>query len=111
MRPRFHIHYTPTSGSWLNPVERLFGEVKQKCLRHRSAETTPALEQDITQYLDRRNENPKPFHWKATPLEILQKVKRAWKSFHDRYGAKKPSAALDRIERRLAVLAPAPAPT
>ena len=110
-RPRFHIHYTPTSASWLNPVERLFGEVKQKCLRHRSAETTPALEQDITQYLDRRNEHPKPFHWKATPLEILQKVKRAWKSFHDTCGAQKPAAALASIERRLAVLAPAPAPT
>ena len=107
--PRIHIHYTPTSGSWLNPVERLFGEVNQKCLRHRSEETVAALEQDITQYLDRRNENPKPFHWKATPLDILQKVKRAWKSLHDRYGAKKPAAALASIERRLAVLAPAPA--
>lgn len=109
--PRFHIHYTPTSGSWLNQVERLFGEVSQKCLWHRSAETVAALEQDIAQYLDRRNQNPKPFHWKATPIEILRKVKRAWKSLHDRYGAKKPSAALASIERRLAPQTLAPAPT
>jgi transposase len=102
--PRFHIHYTPTSGSWLNQVERLFGEVTEKCLRRRSAETITALEQDIGQYLDRRNQNPKPFHWKASAVEILQKVKRAWGVLHDRYGAKKPSAALASIERRLAPL-------
>jgi len=77
----------------------------------RSAETVAALEQDITQFLERRNENPKPFQWKATPIEILQKVKRAWKSLHDRYGAKKPSAALASIERRLAVLDAAAVPT
>ena len=108
-RPRFHIHYTPTSGSWLNQVERLFGEVTGKCLRHRSAETVAALEQDIGRYLDRRNENPKTFHWKASAVEILRKVKRAWGVLHDRYGAKKPSAALASIERRLAILDP-PAP-
>jgi len=107
--PRFHIHYTPTSGSWLNQVERLFGEVTEKCLRRRTAETVPALEHDIGQYLDKRNENPKPFHWKASAVEILRKVKRAWGVLHDRYGAKKPSAALASIERRLAVLDPAAA--
>ncbi len=101
--PRFHIHYTPTSGSWLNQVERLFGEVTQKCLQHRSVETVPALEQNIGQYLDRRNENPKPFRWKASAVEILRKVKRAWGVLHDRYGAKKPSAALASIQRYLDV--------
>jgi transposase len=102
--PRLHIHYTPTSGSWLNQVERLFGEVTEKCLRRRSAETVPELEQHLGQYLDRRNETPKPFHWKASVVEILHKVKRAWGVLHDRYGAKKPSAALASIERRLATL-------
>jgi transposase len=97
--PRFHIHYTPTSGSWLNQVERVFGEVTRKCLKHRSAATVEALQQDITQFLDRRNENPKPINWKATTDEILQKVKRAWQSLHDRYAAKRPSAALASIER------------
>jgi len=100
--PRFHIHYTPTSGSWLNQVERRFGEVNQKCLKHRSAATVEALQQDIAQFLDRRNENPKPINWKATTDQILQKVKRAWQSLHDRYGAKKPSAALASIERYFA---------
>jgi transposase len=98
-RPRFHIHYTPTSGSWLNQVERLFGEVNRKCLQHRSFTTVEALQQDLAQFLNRRNENPKPINWKATTDDILQKVKRAWQSLHDRYAAKKPSAALASIER------------
>ena len=98
-RPRFHIHYTPTSGLWLNQVERLFGDVNRKCLQHRSSPTVDALQQDISQFLERRNENPKPIHWKATTADILQKVKRAWQSLHDRYAAKKPSAALASIER------------
>jgi transposase len=109
--PRFHIHYTPTSGSWLNPVERVFADVTRKCLNHRSAATVQALQQDIAQFLDRRNENPKPLNWKATTDGILQKVKRAWQSLHDRYGAKKPSAALASIERYFAPLTPASAAT
>ena len=100
--PRFHIHYTPTSGSWLNQVERVFGDVTRKCLKHRSAATVEALQQDIAQFLDRRNENPKPLNWKATTDQIPQKVKRAWQSLHDRYGAQKPSAALASIERYFA---------
>src|SRR6266849_1801577 len=109
--PRFHIHYTPTSGSWFNQVERLFGEVTEKCLRRRTAETVAALEQDIGRYLEQRNENPMSFHWKASVVEILHKVKRAWGVLHDRYGVKKPSAALASIERRLAALAAATAAT
>ena len=105
---RFHIHYTPTSGSWVNPVERLFSEVRQKCLRRRCAATVAALEQDIAQYLDRRNEHPKTFRWKASVVEILRKVKRAWGVLHDRYGAQKPSKALESIERRLALEDAAP---
>jgi transposase len=100
--PRFHIHYTPTSGSWLNQVERVFGEVNRKCLKRRSAATVQALQQAIGRFLDRRNETPKPINWKATTDQILQKVKRAWQSLHDRYGAQKPSAALASIERYLA---------
>jgi transposase len=105
--PRFHIHYTPTSGSWMNQVERLFGELTQKHLQRSESKTVAELETGIGAYLDLRNESPEPFHWKATAVGILKKVKRAWKSFHDRYGAKKPSAALASIERRLAVLDPA----
>jgi transposase len=100
--PRFHIHWTPTSGSWLNAVERVFSDVTQKCLRRCSTDSVPALEQAIGEFLDRRNENPKPLQWKATAVEILRKTKRAWATLHDRYGAKKPSAALASIERFLA---------
>ena len=109
--PRFHIHYTPTSGSWLNQVERVFAEVTQKCLKYRPAATVIALQQNIAQFLDRRNENPKPFKWKATADEILQKVQRAWQSLHDRYGVKKPAAALASIDRYLANSKPASAVT
>ena len=70
-----------------------------------------ALEQDIAQFLDRRNENPKAFQWKAPVVEILRKVKRAWTVLHDRYGAQKPSAALASIERRLAAVENAAAQT
>lgn len=100
--PRFHIHWTPTSGSWLNAVERLFSDVTQKCLQRCSTDSVAALEQAIGQFLDRRNENPKPLHWKATAVEILRKIKRAWATLHDRYGAKKPAAALASIDRFLA---------
>jgi len=109
--PRFRIHYTPTSGSWLNQVERVFGEVSRKCLKHRSAATVEALQQDIAQFLDRRNENPKPMNWKATTNDILQKVKRAWQSLHDCYAAQKPSAALASIERYFNPPNLTPAPT
>ena len=61
--------------------------------------------------LDRRNENPKAFQWKAPVVEILRKVKRAWTVLHDRYGAQKPSAALASIERRLAAVENAAAQT
>jgi hypothetical protein len=100
--PRFHIHWTPTSGSWLNPVERVFGDVTQKCLRRRSADSVRALEQAIGDFPDRRNENPKPLHRKATAVEILRKTKRAWATLIDRYGVKKPSAALASINQFLA---------
>ncbi len=103
-RPRFHIHWMPTSGSWLNAVERLFSDVTQRCLQRRSADSVPALEleQAIGGFLDQRNENPKPLKWKATAVEILRKTKRAWATLHDRYGAKKPAAALASIDRFLA---------
>ena len=80
----------------------MFGDVTQKCLRRRSADSVPALEQALGEFLDRRNENPKPLQWKATAMEILRKTKRAWTSLIDRYGVKKPSAALASINQYLA---------
>jgi len=99
--PRFHLHWTPTSGSWLNAVERLFSEVTTKVLRRRSVDSVAGLEQAIGGFLERRNEKPKPLQWKATAVEILRKAKRAWATLHDRYGAQKPSAALASIDRFL----------
>jgi transposase len=100
--PLFHVHYTPSRAPWLNPVERVFSDLTEKVLKYRSADTVEALQHAISQYLEQRNEDPKPVRWKASAIEILRKVKRAWGVLHDRYGAEKPSAALASIDRRLA---------
>jgi transposase len=73
---RYRVHYTPTSGSWLNLVERLFAEVTQRCVRRGSHTAVGALEQAMLDYLDRRNRNPKPFVWTADADLILGKVAR-----------------------------------
>jgi transposase len=74
--PRYHVHFTPTSGSWLNLVERLFGEVTERCVRRGSHTAVRALEKAMLNYLDQRNENPKPFVWTADADLILGKVRR-----------------------------------
>jgi len=74
--PRYHVHYTPTSGSWLNMVERLFAEVTERCVRRGSHAAVRDLEKAMLDYLDRRNRNPKPFIWKADADLILGKVER-----------------------------------
>src|ERR1700687_3750417 len=63
--PRFHLHFIPTSSSWLNLVERWFREITDKRLRRGSFENVPALIQAITEYLDNHNQNPKVFVWSA----------------------------------------------
>lgn len=75
--PRFHVHFTPTSSSWLNLVERFFGELTEDVVRYGSFTSVNELVNDIEQYLAERNENPKPYRWKASGEEILRKVKRA----------------------------------
>jgi len=74
--PRYHVHFTPTSGSWLNLVERLFAEVTQRCVRRGSHTAVRALEKAMLDYLDRRNRDPKPFVWTADADLILGKVAR-----------------------------------
>jgi transposase len=74
--PRYHVHFTPTSGSWLNLVERLFAEVTQRCVRRGSHTSVPALEKALVEYLDKRNRDPKPFVWTADADMILGKVER-----------------------------------
>ena len=75
--PRFHIHFTPTSSSWLNLVERWFRELTDKCLRRASFTSTDQLTESIMNYIDLTNESPKPFIWTATAEAILKKVTRA----------------------------------
>ena len=75
--PRFHIHFTPTSSSWLNLIERWFRELTDKCLRRGSFTSVDQLVESIMTYINSTNESPKPFTWTATAQDILQKVARA----------------------------------
>jgi transposase len=77
--PRYHVHFTPTSGSWLNLVERLFAEVTQRCVRRGSHTSVQSLEKAMLAYLEQRNKNPKPFVWAADADMILGKVERLCK--------------------------------
>ena len=75
-RPRFHIHFTPTSASWLNLVERWFGLLTEKQLRRGVHQSSAELETAIYRYLDVTNEDPKPFVWTKTADQILASVAR-----------------------------------
>jgi transposase len=81
--PRYHVHFTPTSGSWLNLVERLFAEVTERCVRRGSHTTVRALEKALLDYLDQRNRAPKPFLWTAPADLILGKVERLCERISD----------------------------
>jgi transposase len=74
--PRFHVHFTPTSASWLNLVERLFAEITERCIRRGSHTAVPQLEKALLGYLDHRNLDPKPFVWTASADLILGKLDR-----------------------------------
>jgi transposase len=75
--PRFVIHFTPTSTSWPNRVERFFRDISQNRLRRESFASVADLEQAIAQYIEHHNKNPKPFIWTASAADILAKVTRA----------------------------------
>jgi transposase len=74
--PRFHLHFTPTSSSWLNLVERWFRELTDKALRRGVFHSVPDLVGSIQEYLDSHNEDPRPYEWTATAESILAKVAR-----------------------------------
>ena len=78
--PRFHVYFTPTSASWLNMVERFFRDLTQNQLRRGIFRDVEELIMAIEGYIDRHNENPKPFIWTAKAKDILEKVKRARKA-------------------------------
>lgn len=75
-RPRFHVHFTPTSASWLNLVERWFAALTEKQLRRGAHRSTRELEQAIERYVAVTNAAPKPFLWTKTADEILASVAR-----------------------------------
>lgn len=74
---RFHLHFTPTSASWLNQVERWFRDLTEQNLRRGIFGSVPELIASIEDYLDTSNENPRPYVWTATAESILAKVARA----------------------------------
>jgi transposase len=74
--PRYHLHFTPTSASWLNQVERFFAEITRRRIRRGTFTHVRELEEAIHSYLEHHNRRPKPFVWAATANAILNKVKR-----------------------------------
>jgi transposase len=74
--PRFVLHFTPTSSSWLNLVERFFGKLTDKAIRRGIFKSVPDLIEAIEDYLKTTNDNPTPFIWTATAESILEKVRR-----------------------------------
>jgi len=78
--PRFHFHFTPTSASWLNMVERFFRDLSEKALRRGSFYNVNDLIGAIDEYINAHNLAPKPFVWTASANDILAKVNRARKA-------------------------------
>lgn len=74
-RPRFHLHFTPTSSSWINLIECWFSQITRKRIRRGSFPNVKALETAIEDYLQHYNENSKPFIWTKTADEILDNIK------------------------------------
>jgi len=85
--PRFHVHFTPTSASWLNMVERFFRDLTTERLRRGVFHSVPDLIAAIESYVATHNENPKPFIWTAKAKDILEKVIRANKRLSSKQNA------------------------
>lgn len=88
-QPRFQVHFTPTSASWLNMVERFFRDITTERLRSGVFRSVPELIAAIREYIALHNQNPKPFVWTAKAHDILAKVIRANRSL-----SSKPNEAL-----------------
>ena len=81
-RPHYHVHFTPTSASWINQVERWFAELTRKKLQRGVHTSIGQLEADIQAFIDRHNESPKPYRWTKSADEILSSVKRFCQKAH-----------------------------
>jgi len=75
-RPRWHVHFTPTSASWINQVERFFALITDKQIRRGVHRSTQALEADIRAFIDAHNADPKPFRWTKSADDILASIQR-----------------------------------
>ena len=82
-RPRYHLHFTPTSSSWLNQVERWFAVLTEKQLRRGVFRSTRELEQAIEQYIDQHNAASKPFIWTKTADQLLATIARFCHRIHN----------------------------
>lgn len=85
--PRFHAHFTPTSSSWLNMVERFFRDLTHNRLRRGVFHDAKELIMAIGDFIHKHNRNPKPFIWTAKAFDILEKVKRARRALDNRHSA------------------------
>ena len=83
--PRFHMHFTPTSASWLNLVERFFAEITRKRIRRGVFRSVAELQTAIDDYLDHHNANPKPFVWTASAKSIVKKVNRGKQTLESKH--------------------------
>ncbi len=81
-RRRWHLHFTPTSSSWLNLIERWFKELTDKRLRRGTFTSVAELSDAITTWAEHWNIDPRPFIWKATAEEIIAKVQRGRETLH-----------------------------
>lgn len=75
-RPRWHVHLTPTSSSWLNQVERFFANLTEKKIRRGVHRSVDELEAAITAFLQKHNADPKPFCWVKSTDDILAAIER-----------------------------------
>ena len=75
-RPRYHLHFTPTSSSWLNQVERWFAEITRKRIRRGTFRSVTDLVKAIHDYVRHYNKNPRPFQWIASASQIIRKVRK-----------------------------------
>jgi transposase len=75
-RPRYHLHFTPTSSSWLNQIERWFAEITRKRIRRGTFRSVRDLVKEIKDYVRQYNRNPCPFHWVASASKIIRKVNK-----------------------------------
>jgi transposase len=75
-RPRWHVHLTPTSSSWLNQVERFFALITERKIRRGIYRSVTALRADIASFIDKHNNDPKPFKWTKSADDILKSIER-----------------------------------